>query len=199
MYQYIFKRLLDFLISLFLLPFFVTILIVVAPVIYLTDRGPIFYNAIRVGENFKKFKMYKLRTMRVNAPDIRNSDGSTFNSDNDPRVTKVGKVLRKTSIDELPQIVNVLKGDMSFIGPRPSTLAILNEHRDRTTSKRFTVKPGVTGYTQAFYRNSAQGVKRYENDAYYVDNLSLKMDIKVLIKTIETVLKKENIYSNIEK
>ena len=90
---------------------------------YFEDKGPIFYNATRRGRNGKNFKMFKLRSMYVNSPDLKNPDGSTFNSDKDPRVTKIGRIMRKTSIDELPQILNVLLGHMSFIGPRP-TLAI---------------------------------------------------------------------------
>ena len=97
-------------------------MIPVVIMIKLEDKGPVFYNAPRLGKGMREFPMYKFRSMKVNAPDIRNEDGSTFNSDNDPRVTKIGNVLRKTSIDELPQLLNVLKGDMSFVGPRPSPL-----------------------------------------------------------------------------
>lgn len=95
------------------------------PLIWLTDRGPTFYNAQRVGLNGKIFKMFKFRSMKVNAPDIRNTDGSTFNSSDDPRVTRIGRFIRKTSIDEIPQILNVLIGDMSFVGPRPVLPAYL--------------------------------------------------------------------------
>ena len=123
MYKKFFKRAIDIVLSLIATPFVLLVTIIMAPFIYLEDRGPIFYNATRRGRNGKTFKMFKLRSMYLNAPDIKNADGSTFNSDNDPRVTKIGRIMRKTSVDELPQILNVLIGDMSFIGPRP-TLAV---------------------------------------------------------------------------
>lgn len=122
MYRYGIKRVFDIIGSLLLLPFLLIIMIPVAIIIKLEDKGPVFYNAPRLGKGMREFPMYKFRSMKVNAPDIRNEDGSTFNSDDDPRVTKIGNVLRKTSIDELPQLLNVLKGDMSFVGPRPSPL-----------------------------------------------------------------------------
>lgn len=113
MYKNFFKRLIDIIIAIIGLPILVVIFIIVAPLIKLSDKGPIFYNAYRVGKNGKLFKMYKFRSMKVNAPDIRLDDGSTYNGENDLRVTKIGKFLRKTSLDEAPQILNVLIGDMS--------------------------------------------------------------------------------------
>ena len=95
--------------------------IIVGPLIYIEDHGTILYRAKRRGQNGKVFEMYKFRTMKMNAPDIRNKDNSTYNSPNDPRVTKIGKILRKSSLDEIPQLINIFKGDMSFIGPRPDT------------------------------------------------------------------------------
>ena len=123
MYKMFFKRAIDILLSLIALPFVLLVVAIMAVFIYLEDRGPVFYNATRRGRNGKNFKMFKLRSMYVNSPDLKNADGSTFNSDKDPRVTKVGRFMRKTSVDELPQILNVLIGDMSFVGPRP-TLAV---------------------------------------------------------------------------
>ena len=118
MYKAFFKRLFDILIGLVGLPFFLIVFVVFAPIIYFTDKGPIFYNAERIGKDGKLFKMYKFRSMIVNAPDIRLADGSTYNGEDDPRVTKVGRFMRKTSVDELPQLLNVLLGDMSLIGER---------------------------------------------------------------------------------
>ena len=118
MYRRFGKRLIDICVSVLCVPFFAIIFIFVAPAIFLTDRGPVFYCAERLGKNGKFFKMIKFRSMRVNSPDLRNADGSTFNSSSDPRVTKIGRIIRKTSLDETPQIFNVLKGDMSIIGPR---------------------------------------------------------------------------------
>lgn len=194
MYQSFLKRFIDFLIALFVLPFLLPVFLVVGPIIYFTDKGPIFYNANRMGKNGKKFTMFKLRSMKINAPDLRNPDGSTFNSEDDPRVTTIGKFIRKTSIDELPQILNVLIGDMSFVGPRPTLYSDKYSSYDNITKKRFNVRPGITGYTQAYYRNSIGQEEKFRYDAWYVDNISFKLDIKVLIKTFVSVVKKENIY-----
>lgn len=116
MYKYVIKRLMDIVLSLIGMPFFLLSFIFVAPVIYFTDKGPVFYNAERIGQNGKLFKMYKYRSMYVNAPDIRLADGSTYNGEDDPRVTKIGKLLRKTSVDEIPQVLNVFLGDSGIIG-----------------------------------------------------------------------------------
>jgi len=194
MYKKFGKRALDFLIALIALPFVLLVIVIMAPFIYLEDRGPVFYNAPRVGMNGRIFKMFKLRSMRVNAPDIRNADGSTYNGENDPRVTKIGRFMRKTSVDELPQLLNVLIGDMSLIGPRPATPLIL-ENITPLQAERLKVRPGVTGYTQMMYRNSAQGEARYQADKHYVENISLMFDIKILFVTVLKVLKRENIYN----
>ena len=137
--------------------------------------------------------MYKFRTMKENSEDIRNEDGSTYNGENDTRVTKVGKFLRKTSLDEVPQIINVLKGDMSFVGPRPD----LPEHMklySEFEKRKLEIRPGITGYNQAYYRNSVEWKERIKNDIYYIDNLTIWLDIKVIFKTIVTVFKKEGVY-----
>ena len=200
MYKYV-KRLLDIVLSLIALPFFGILFLVVAPIIYFTDKGPIFYNAPRLGQNGKIFNMYKFRSMRVNAPDIRNADGSTYNGEDDPRVTKIGKIMRKTSIDELPQLLNVLKGDMSIVGPRGflttkfKSLELLSEPE----RKRLTVRPGITGYSQAYYRNSITMDEKIKYDCYYVDHMSLWLDIKIIFQTALSVLKRENIYVKVEK
>ena len=196
MYRKFFKRLIDILVCLIALPFFLLIFIVVAPIIKLSDGGPVFYNAPRLGYKGKIYKMYKFRSMRVNAPDIRNADGTTYNGKNDPRVTKIGRILRETSLDETPQILNVLKGDMSIIGPRaflPTNFPGY-ENLPPRTQRRLDALPGITGYCQAYYRNNATLKEKVEYDAYYVDNLSFKMDIKVLFKTVASVIKRDNIY-----
>lgn len=195
MYKLFFKRIIDILGALVLLPFVLLVVIIFAPIIYFTDRGPVFYNAPRTGLRCKHFKMFKLRSMYVNAPDIRNADGSTFNSDKDPRVTPVGRFLRTTSLDEFPQFLNVLIGDMSFVGPRP-TLGIkqLNyEELEGDNKKRYSVKPGITGYAQAYYRNSISQEEKFHWDAYYADHISLWMDIKVLFMTVWSVIGRKNI------
>ena len=108
MYARFFKRFFDIIGSLFFLPFVALVILVLAPFIWMIDKGPVFYNATRAGKGYRPFKMFKLRSMYVNSPDLKNPDGSTFNSDNDPRVTPIGRFLRKTSLDELPQLLNVL-------------------------------------------------------------------------------------------
>ena len=163
MYPRFLKRIIDIIIGLIALPFVILVVIIFAPIIYLTDKGPVFYNATRAGKNYKPFKMFKLRSMYVNAPDIRNADGSTFNSDNDPRVTPIGKFMRKTSLDEFPQFLNILIGDMSFIGPRPKLYKDGKkiEEMDINRQKSYNVKPGVTGYAQAYFRNSITNEEKY--------------------------------------
>jgi lipopolysaccharide/colanic/teichoic acid biosynthesis glycosyltransferase len=191
-YKYL-KRLLDILLALTLLPFVLIAIITIAPLIYWNDRGSIFYNAIRAGKNYTRFTMYKFRSMKINAPDIRNADGSTFNSDNDPRVTSIGRILRKMSIDELPQLINVLKGDMSFVGPRPTLANMPVSELSDVQLKRYQVRPGITGYSQAYFRNSISQEEKFINDCYYVDNMSFRLDIKIMWQTFYSVLKQKNI------
>lgn len=134
--------------------------------------------------------------MKMNAPDIRNVDNSTYNSPDDPRITKIGSFIRRTSIDEIPQIFNVLKGDMSFIGPRPITINRPLSEYDEKRRVRLTVKPGITGYSQAYYRNSISQEEKLEYDAEYARKISFLLDLKIFFKTIQTIVKKENIYIN---
>ena len=196
MYKTFGKRLIDIVVSIISLPIFGILLVVLAPIIKVTDKGPIFYNAERLGRKGKVYKMFKFRSMKVNAPDIRNEDGSTFNGNNDPRVTKIGRIMRKTSLDETPQILNVLKGDMSLIGPRPfvTTHYYGYEKLDDKGKKRLEVRPGITGYSQAYYRNSIEQKQKIENDCFYADHVSFHLDVKIFLHTIKTVLKRENIY-----
>lgn len=197
MYRKFGKRFFDIVLSTLGLLLVAIIFIPTAIAIYLEDRGAIFYNASRLGKNGKVFKMYKFRSMKVNAPDLRKADGSTYNGEDDPRLTKVGKFIRKTSIDEMPQLINVIKGDMSLIGPRPDLPEHIKEYVGNE-SRKLEVLPGITGYSQAYYRNSIEWKERIKHDIYYVDNLSLIMDIKILFKTVITVLKKEGVYVNAE-
>lgn len=196
MYKKLIKRSIDITFALSGLPVLIVIYIFVAPFIFLTDKGPSFYNAKRIGRDGKLFEMYKFRTMKVNAPDIRLPDGSTYNGEDDPRVTKIGKFLRKTSLDEAPQILNVLKGDMSIIGPRPDPPDWLEKYPDDVIVF-LTVRPGITGYSQAYFRNSVDGEAKMKNDAYYAMNCSLIFDMKIFFKTIAVVFKRENTYKDI--
>ncbi|WP_288617916.1 sugar transferase [Eubacterium ramulus] len=194
MYEKCFKRLIDFIIALIIAPFVILIIIIMAPIIFINDPGPIFYNGERRGKNGKTFKMFKFRSMYVNSPDIRNQDGSTFNSNNDPRVTKIGRFMRKTSIDEVPQFLNVLIGDMSLIGPRPTLASVPYDELTSDQKKRYQVRPGITGYSQAYFRNSIGNEEKLKNDCFYVDNVSLILDIKIFIQTAVSVLRHKNIY-----
>ena len=189
MYRKFFKRFFDIIFSLILLPEMLIIVVFTAPFIYFSDRGNIFYIAKRRGRNGKVFDMLKLRTMRKNAPELRNADGSVYTGKDDARVTKVGKLLRRCSLDELPQILNVLKGDMSFIGPRPHLATTDYESLDERRKKRLTVRPGITGYSQAYYRNSVDMDVKIEHDCYYAENVSLALDLKIIFKTVGTVIK----------
>lgn len=195
MYQCFFKRLFDIIGSLILLPFVLLEIIILAPFIWLTDKGPVFYNATRAGKNYKPYKMFKLRSMYVNSPDLKNPDGSTYNSEDDPRVTPIGRIMRKTSLDEFPQFLNIFLGHMSFVGPRPKIWHAdknINE-MDNDRKKSYSVKPGVTGYAQAYYRNSITQDEKFHWDAYYADHISLGMDLKILWQTVISVIARKNI------
>lgn len=193
MYKHFFKRIFDIIIGLLALPFVLLLIIIIGPIIYFTDRGPIFYNGPRIGLNGKVFKMCKFRSMRVNAPDLRTADGSTYNGDDDPRVTKVGRFLRKTSLDEIPQFLNVLAGQMSFVGNRPDTPRMLDVYTDEQKKWLLITKPGITGYSQAYYRNSTTCEEKIANDIYYAKNESFMFDLKIVFRTVRTVLFRENI------
>lgn len=198
MYLKYVKRILDILISVIALPFLGIIFIIFAPLIFFNDRGPVFYLGKRLGKNGEIFSMYKFRSMKVNSPNLKNDDGSTYNSENDSRVTSIGKFLRKTSLDETPQIINVLKGDMSIIGPRaflPTRFKGM-EYLSEEEKKRLTVLPGITGYCQAYFRNSISHDEKVKWDAYYVDHVSFLLDIKIFIKTISSVITQKNIFTN---
>lgn len=186
------KRMFDILFSLIMLMPVILVIIISTFFIKVEDGGSVFYKADRVGRFGKTFKMYKLRSMKVNAPDIRLADGSTYNGDDDPRVTHFGKFARKTSIDELPQIINILKGDMSFIGPRPDTPIGVMAYTDKE-KVILSVRPGITGYNQAVNRNSVLTKEKLKNDIYYVEHQSIYFDIKIIFMTVATVLRHKNI------
>ena len=194
-YQNVFKRFVDILFCIIVIPFVLLITIPIGIIIKIEDRGPIFYSSKRLGKNFKEFGMLKFRSMKVNAPDLRNEDGSTFNSENDPRVTKIGRWLRESSIDELPQIFNVFLGHMSLLGPRAGDVESKDTYEDDEKDK-LLVRPGNSGYTQAYYRNGLGVREKRLSDGWYAHNVSLLLDIKVFFKTIVTVLKHDNVYTN---
>ena len=197
MYEKCVKRILDILIALIAMPFVILFVLAVAPFIILEDGLPVFYNSYRIGRYGKIFKMYKFRTMKNNSPDIRIEDGSTYNAEDDPRVTRIGRILRKTSIDEIPQLLNVLKGEMSLIGPRPDPPDWLGKYTENIRIF-LKVRPGITGYSQAYFRNSVDGYEKMKNDAYYAMHCDVKMDLKIFFKTIKTVIGHENTYKDLK-
>lgn len=193
MYKKVLKRIVDIFVGVVALPFVLLIIMIIGPIVFFHDRGPVFYNGERLGQHGRIFKMFKFRSMYVNAPDIRREDGSTYNSEDDPRVTPVGRFLRKTSLDEIPQFLNVLIGDMSLIGPRPDTPDFLDVYKNEHPVI-LTIRPGITGYNQAYFRNSIDGKEKRKNDDYYARNLTLGLDVKIFFKTVQSVFMRENIY-----
>lgn len=189
------KRIFDIMVSIVAFPFFAIIFCGVTIAIKLEDKGPILYKAERIGKDGKRFLMYKFRSMKVNSPNIVNSDGNTYNAEDDPRVTKVGRFIRKTSIDEIPQILNILKGEMSIIGPRASGWDERESYLPDELDK-LKVCPGITGYNQAYYRNSLSSREKRLNDAWYANNANIMLDMKIFLKTIVSVIKHDNLYTN---
>ena len=171
LYQKVVKRILDVLICLLILPFVLLVTIPVAIIIKLEDGGPVFYRSMRIGLGFKEFGMLKFRSMKVNAPDLRNEDGSTYNSAVDLRVTKIGKRLRETSLDEIPQFFNVLFGQMSLIGPRAGDIESKDTY-EKDEKDKLLIRPGISGYAQAYYRNGLKVREKRMIDAWYAHNVS---------------------------
>ena len=195
------KRLFDFLASLAALILLSPLMLILAILVYLDDPGKVFYGHLRIGKNGKPFKVWKFRSMYMNAdkmidlltPEHAKQYYTEFKIDNDPRITKIGNFLRKTSLDELPQLFNVLCNDMSLVGPRPLIESEIQTYYADMYDTLLAVKPGVTGYWQAYARNNAtyQSGERQKMEMYYVHNASLWLDIKILFKTIGSVLKKQ--------
>ena len=171
------------------------ILIIIALLIKLTSKGPVFFKQERLGKEGKIFKILKFRTMVVNAEKI--GDGLSVKSENDNRITKIGKLLRATSLDELPQLFNVILGQMSLVGPRPPVTYFPYDgynNYPEWAKKRFTMRPGVTGLTQVTVRNSVSWDERIKVDNEYIDSFNVWFDIKLLFRTLGRIFKSENIY-----
>jgi lipopolysaccharide/colanic/teichoic acid biosynthesis glycosyltransferase/glycosyltransferase involved in cell wall biosynthesis len=196
-YSRLVKRFLDILAAIVALPFFLLALVILAPLIFFEDRGPIFYLAPRMGWGGNAFKMYKFRSMKKNAPDLRCEDGSTYNAADDPRQTRIGRFMRKSSLDELPQILNILKGEMSFIGPRPDDLQEATLYVDDESRKQ-EQRPGVSGYAQVYGRNAIQFKQRLALDLYYVDHISFLLDAKIFLRTFTVVFSRKGVYVEAE-
>ena len=187
------KRAFDIVVGLIALPFVLVIIAVLAPIIKAEDGGPVFYNAPRVGKDGVDFTMYKLRSMRVNAPDLVMEDGSTYNGADDPRMTRVGAFMRKTSLDEMPQFLNVLKGDMSIVGPRPD-LRRETELYQGNEPEKLSVKPGITGYAAVYGRNSLPWHNRLALDVEYVHTVSFALDVKIFFRTFYVIFKQDGVF-----
>lgn len=181
MYRKFFKRLIDILLSLFVLAVLWPILLVSAIAIKIDSKGPVIFKQKRLGLGGKEFYIYKFRSMCVGA-----EKGGVYSDNGDKRVTKVGNILRKTSIDELPQAINVLKGDMSFIGPRPPLTYHPWPIDEYTEEQRhmFDVRPGITGWAQVNGRKAVEWNRRIELNNWYVNNVSLWLDIKICFMTV---------------
>lgn len=188
------KRILDVIFASIMLVFLSPLMLLVALVIKLESKGPALFKQDRRGLNGDPFKIYKFRSMTVGA---EQQGTGVYSFKDDPRVTKVGKFIRKTSIDELPQLINILKGEMSFIGPRPVLTYHpwkLEEYTEEQ-KKRFNVLPGVTGLAQLNGRKELEWPERIKLDVFYVENVSFSMDIKLLLLTIKKVILMQDNYN----
>lgn len=178
------KHVFDFFTSLVGLIIISPVFLAICIAIKITNPGPVFFKQKRIGKNGKIFNIIKFRTMILNAEKI--GDGLIVQTENDPRITKVGRFLRKNSLDELPQLLNILRGEMSLIGPRPPvTYHPYNGYKNYPVhaKKRFEMKPGITGLAQVEKRNSATWDERIEIDIKYVENFSLLLDLKIFFRT----------------
>ena len=192
-YARVVKRVLDIAIALVAMPFLLVFTVVFGIAIWAEDHGPVFYNAPRMGRGFSPFKMYKFRSMKVDAPDLVMPDGSTYNGADDPRMTRVGAFMRRTSVDEFPQFLNVLKGDMSVIGPRPD-LERETELYEGDEGDKLLVRPGITGWAAVSGRNAIEWHDRLKLDVEYVRNISFAFDVKVFFLTFKTIFSQEGVY-----
>lgn len=182
----IFTLIINILFSLIASIILIPILIIVALLIKIEDGGPILYTQYRVGKDNKIFKIYKLRSMKLNSGD----SNPRWANKNDDRITKVGRIIRKTRIDETPQIFNILKGDMNLIGPRPEVpeLTVKFNKEIKGFINRLKVKPGLTGWAQVHGGYDLTPKEKYQNDMYYIKNRSIYMDILIIIKTIKVIM-----------
>ena len=195
------KRAFDFIVALAAIVAISPLLLIISAIVYLGDPGPVIYGQLRIGKNGKAFKMWKFRSMYKNADKMidqltdeqRQQYITEFKIDNDPRITSVGNFLRKTSLDELPQLFNVLCNDMSLVGPRPLIESEIQTYYADMFDTLLSVKPGVTGYWQAYARNNAtyQSGQRQQMEMYYVNHASIMLDIKILFRTVVSVLRKD--------
>ena len=190
------KRTIDILGSISGLLILSPIMLILSMLILLDSKGPVFFLQQRLGKHGKIFKIIKFRTMIKNAENI--GDGIMIYSEGDSRITNLGKFMRRFSIDEIPQLINVLIGDMSLVGPRPPipTFPMKYEEYSKENKKRFSLKPGITGFAQVEVRNSVSWKERFKYDIKYCENYSIFFDFKILLKTIIIIFSKNKIYFN---
>ncbi len=186
MYRKVIKKLFDLILALILVILLSPLMIIIAIMIKIDSKGPVIFKQIRSGKNNKNFTLYKFRSMIYN--------NNLYDTSVEDQVTKIGRILRKTSLDELPQLFNILKGEMSFIGPRPWILDYA-KYFTKHQMRRLEVLPGITGLAQCSGRNNLGIIERIDIDVEYVENMSLFLDIYIVLKTIKSVLKKEG-FSN---
>ncbi len=190
----IIKRVLDVSIAAVALLCLLPVMALIGILVKLDSPGPMLFRSRRLGKGGVPFAMYKFRSMRQNAPSIRNPDGSCFEGKDDPRITRLGRFLREFSIDELPQLWNVLAGQMSLIGPRPDELEEA-EYYDDLFRAKLRVRPGITNLPAVRGRNSLTWRQRAELDRYYVEHLSFRLDLEILLKTPLAVLSRTGVYT----
>lgn len=178
------KRLFDFLISFVALVFLSPVLVMLALGIRIQDGGPSLFGQVRVGKHGREFRMWKFRSMVVNADRI----GGYSTADGDPRITALGRFIRRTSLDELPQLLNVLVGDMSIVGPRPDVPAQRDLYSQEEWLIRHSVRPGITGLAQSTLRSAATGEQRKALDLEYAKNVSMGLDIRIILMTFKQVI-----------
>jgi len=189
------KRIFDVVVSAAALVVCAPIMAMIAVLVRASSPGPVIYKSTRLGHRGQRLEMLKFRTMVDKAPDLRNPDGSTYNASDDPRVTRTGAWLRRTSLDELPQLWNVLRGDMSMVGPRPDLLD-QQAYYSPQDFRRLEVKPGITGLAQTRGRNETSWAERRRLDVAYVDSHSFLGDLAILARTIPGIFRGRGVYSS---
>jgi lipopolysaccharide/colanic/teichoic acid biosynthesis glycosyltransferase len=185
------SRALDVVLAATLFVLTLPLLVLAAAAIGLESRGPVFYRQLRVGQDGEPFELWKLRTM---VPGAESMGAGIYVLEGDPRITRMGRLLRRFSLDELPNLVNVLRGDMAIVGPRPTVQEQVDRYTDRQR-RRLEVKPGITGWAQVNGRTSLSWPERIELDVWYVENRSLRLDVRILLKTARMLATGHGLYS----
>ncbi|WP_338751859.1 sugar transferase [Bacillus sp. FJAT-52991] len=196
--QLLVKRMLDIIFAFVGMIALLIVFLVIGICIKFTSKGPVLFKQARLGKSGKVFNIYKFRTMVVGAEQLGNG---LFQDKDDDRITKVGHFLRITSLDELPQLFNILKGDMSFVGPRPPVTYYPCQFEEYSPDKkiRFQMPPGITGYAQVMGRNALSWDERIKYDVQYIEHFSLWLDMKIIFLTIDKIIRQENVYGDDQK